>query len=90
MLKSMIKKGLTNTHQLLQSRPKTALSIFKRTSEDRPSLNRLRSTATPHPYKQMQNRRYDEQAEPTVEYDFNREQPKEFNKFEEILNKMKY
>ena len=33
MLKNMIRKGLTNTQTLPNSRPKTALSSFKRTGD---------------------------------------------------------
>jgi hypothetical protein len=69
MLKNMIRKGLTNTHILGQSRPKTAQGSFKRTGDDKNPFSRLRSTATGHLEKHPSvstNRRYEEPQESNV------------------------
>ena len=88
----MIRKGLTNTQSLGLSRPRTALSSFKRTGDEKNHLERLRSTATANIDKRTvsTNRRYEESAENNVEFDFSSGQPKEFGEFQNILNRMRY
>ena len=46
LLKSMIRKGLTNTQMTFHSRPKTAQTTFKRYHDDRLTADQLRSTTT--------------------------------------------
>ena len=60
MLKNMIRKGLTNTQSLAQSRPKTAFGDFKRTGDDKNPFKQLRSTTTANLEKRTvsTNRRY--------------------------------
>lgn len=89
ILKNMIRKGLTNT-QLSYSRPKTAVSNFRKTSEERQTLSRLKSIDAAHPAKGNPHRRYDLVSENNVEFDFITTHPKEFNEFDQILDRMKW
>ena len=93
MLKNMIRKGLTNTQTLAHSRPKTALSNFKRTGCEKTNIERFRSTATANLEKRnttSTNRRYEEPQDSNIDFDFSNNHPKEFDEFENILNKMKF
>ena len=80
MLKNMVRKGLTNTQPLTLSRPKTALSSFKRTGYEKTNLQRLRSTATANLEKRTTttstNRRYEEPQDSNVDFDFSNNHPR--------------
>lgn len=89
ILKNMIKKGLTNT-QDFHSRPRTALNQFRKAPEERQTLSRLHSVPHNHPDKQSSHRRYELPSEGNVEFDFITHHPKEFDEFDQILNKMKW
>ena len=80
----MVRKGLTNTQALTHSRPKTALSNFKRSGYEKTNMEKFRSTATANLEKRnttTSNRRYEEAQESNVDFDFSNNHPKEFDEF---------
>lgn len=89
ILKNMIKKGLTNP-QTPNSRPKTALTNFRRTADGREPLSRLKSIDATQLAKRISYRRYDLVSDNNVEFDFITTHPKEFNEFDQILDRMKW
>jgi hypothetical protein len=89
MLKNMIKKGLTNPPDF-HSRPKTALNNFRKATEERQTLSRLRSVPPLHQNKPPSQRKYELPSEGNVEFDFITSHPKEFDEFDHILDRMKW